>query len=132
MRGLDTNVLARYVMADDPGQLAEASALIEGCQAEGEVLFVSAIVVCELVWVLDRSYRQSKAEILRALEALLRTDVFQFEHADLVRRSIVAFRGGEGGLSDYLIGEIARRAGCRDTVTFDRALQRAAGFTVLA
>jgi predicted nucleic-acid-binding protein len=34
-------------------------------------------------------------------------------------------------LTDYLIGEIASAAGCRDTVTFDRALKGSLGFTIL-
>ena len=42
-----------------------------------------------------------------------------------------SYRDGKGSFADYLIGEISRHAGCPDTVTFDRALRCAAGFTVL-
>jgi len=35
------------------------------------------------------------------------------------------------GLRVYLIGEISREDGCRDTVTFDRALRGAPGFAVV-
>jgi predicted nucleic-acid-binding protein len=132
MRGLDTNVLARYVMADDAAQLAAAADVIESCQEEGEAMFVPAVVLCELVWVLERSYGQNRDEILRALHSLVLNEAFRLEHADLVRRSLVAYREGRGGFSDYLIGEISRQAGCRDVVTFDQDLRGAAGFTVLA
>jgi predicted nucleic-acid-binding protein len=49
----------------------------------------------------------------------------------LVRRSLELYREGKANFSDYLIGEISRQAGCRDTVTFDRALKGAPGFTLL-
>ncbi len=41
------------------------------------------------------------------------------------------YHRGKGNFTDYLIGEISRQAGCRDTVTFDRGLKGAPGFTLL-
>jgi predicted nucleic-acid-binding protein len=54
MIGLDTNVLARYLVRDDPG-------------------FINRIVLCELVWVLESAYGYSKDTIVAVLEKLLRT-----------------------------------------------------------
>ena len=53
------------------------------------------------------------------------------EREDAVRRSLELYRHGPASFSDYLIGEISREDGCRDTVTFDRGLRGAPGFTVL-
>ena len=50
----------------------------------------------------------------------------------LVRRSVQAYRVGRGNFSEYLIGEISTHHGCRDIVTFNRALKGFSGFTVLA
>jgi predicted nucleic-acid-binding protein len=41
------------------------------------------------------------------------------------------YRTGRAGFPDYVIGEISKQAGCRDTVTFDRALRDTPGFTLL-
>lgn len=49
MIGLDTNLLVGYVTADDLEQWQLAAGLIE---AEGQLCFLSNIVLCELVWVL--------------------------------------------------------------------------------
>jgi predicted nucleic-acid-binding protein len=132
MRSLDTNVLVRYLAADHPKQLAVAEELMEECRRNREPLFLSAIVLCELVWVLARSYDQTKSSIIRALEQILDMDQFRVEYDLLVRRSLELFRNGKGNFSDYLIGEISKQHGCRDTVTFDHALRHCAGFTVLA
>jgi predicted nucleic-acid-binding protein len=131
MRGLDTNILARFLTADDTRQLAIAQQLLEECRDSEEPLFLPAIVVCELAWILDRRYGQTRAEISDALERILRIELFRFEHESLVGRSLEMFRRGKAHFADYLIGEICKEAGCRDTVTFDKGLRGAAGYSVL-
>jgi len=131
VRGLDTNVLIRYLAADDPRQTRAAEKLIEDCRQKKESLFISILVLCEVVWVLDRSYRQSKSAIVATLERIVEADLFVIEHDVLVRQGIEAYRSGKGNFADYLIGGLARHAGCLDTVTFDHALAGHARFTVL-
>jgi predicted nucleic-acid-binding protein len=132
MRGLDTNVLVRYLAADDPKQLATVEELMEECQKNREPFFLPAIGLCELVWVLAKRYDQQKSQIIQALEQILDMDQFRLEYDALVRRSLESFRNGKGNFSDYLIGEISKQHGCRDFVTFDRALKNSLGFTVLS
>lgn len=131
MRSLDTNVLVRYLAADEPQQSAAAERFIETCLREGEQLYLTAIVLCELVWVLRRIYRQTKSQIAEHLEQILRTAQFTIEKDSIVRRSLRAWKLGKGDFSDHLIGELARLAGCRDTATFDRDLRNLPGFTLL-
>jgi predicted nucleic-acid-binding protein len=131
MRGLDTNFLVRYLAADDAKQLATAEELLDQSQRDREPLFLSVIVLCEAIWVLRRRYGQTKSQIIHALEQVLDMDHFHIEYDPLIRRSLEAFRNGKGNFSDYVIGEIATRYGCRDTLTFDRGLKNARGFTVL-
>lgn len=50
---IDTNVLVRYLTADVPGQAAASTRIMEG----GDDIVISAVVLCETVWVLRRSYR---------------------------------------------------------------------------
>ena len=132
MRSLDTNVLVRYLMADDPRQCAAAERVLEQCHENQEQVFLSIPVLCETVWVLTRGYRESKPVVIEILKQILDKDLFQVEDHAVVRRSLEAYRDGKADFTDYLIGEIGRAAGCRDTVTFDRALRGAAGFTVLS
>jgi predicted nucleic-acid-binding protein len=101
------------------------------CADRGEHVFISIPVICELAWVLSVSHHFAKSEIADALARLLDQTLFEVENALLVRRALKSYDTGRGGLTDYLIGEIASAAGCRDTVTFDRALKNAAGFTLL-
>ena len=132
MRGIDTNVLVRYIANDDLKQAEVVERLFRDCSLAGEDLFVPVIVLCELVWVLDRVYGQTKPQIVELLERLLGLDLLRFEQESVVRQSLIRFREGKASFPDYAIGEINRHAGCRDTVSFHRDLRKAPGFTVLA
>jgi predicted nucleic-acid-binding protein len=131
LRGIDTNVLVRYIANDDLKQAEVVDRLFRDCSLAGEDLFVPVIVLCELVWVLDRVHGQTKLQIVEVLERLLGLDLLRFEQESVVRQSLISFRAGKASFPDYVIGEIGRQAGCRDTVSFDRDLRKAPGFTVL-
>jgi len=129
MRGLDTNVLLRFLTADDPEQSPVSRRLIEEVEAANDRLHLSILVLVELVWVLRGSrYKLSRSEIADLLDGLLDTAVFEFQDRDLVSRAAAAFRTGPADFSDYLIGEVDRQAGCTATMTFDRRLLTDARF----
>jgi predicted nucleic-acid-binding protein len=131
MRGLDTNVLVRYLVRDGKRQAERASAYIREATAEGESCFINAIVLCELVWVLEAAYGFGKREISGVLEKILVTKQFEIERKDFVRQAVGDYAQGKGDLADYLVGRINHEHGCDRTATFDRALKDAAGFEVL-
>ena len=94
MRSLDTNVLVRYLAADDPRQCAAAERVIDEAIQNKEPLYLTVIVLCELVWVLSRLYRQSKPQLADHLEQILSTPQFSIEQDSLVRRAVRAWRIG--------------------------------------
>lgn len=131
MRALDTNVLVRYVTNDDALQATAVEHLFAECHRNREHLFISTPVMCELVWVLKNGLRQPKGEIVKMIDGLIEDDLFQIEHKPLVSKALDRYREGRAGFADYLIGQLAGHASCRDTVTFDKALKNAPGFTIL-
>lgn len=131
MRAVDTNILVRYVVNDDPKQAAAVEKLWVGCETNQEPIFIPVLVLCELMWVLSRLYEQTRPQVIEVLEKLLAVGFFRFEQESAVRQSLEYYRRGKATFSDYVIGEISRQAGCRDMVTFDRDLRGAPGFTIL-
>ncbi len=131
MRALDTNILVRFVTNDDARQAAAADRLFAESHSNREHLFISVPVICELVWVLRNGLRQSRTDIAKVVDRLIEDDLFQIEHGPLVLRALNRYREGRADFADYLIGELGQHAGCRDTVTFDRALKGSPGFTIL-
>jgi predicted nucleic-acid-binding protein len=129
--GLDTSVLARYLTEDDPAQARKAAALIQSAVARGERCFISAIVLCELSWVLRSAYKISKADLLLTLDRLVATTQFVIGSKDVVRAAIELYRAGRADFADYVIGALHRAEGCDRTATFDRRLRGAAAYQVL-
>lgn len=132
MIGLDTNVLLR-LLTDDPEeeasrQRAQVGRLIDVAEAAGEPLFVTDVVLCEVVWGLRRTYRVPRQTLRAILSQLVKSKHLAFESPEGVGRAVAAFESGRGDFADYLIRERAREAGCEAVVTFDRDILREDGF----
>ena len=91
MIALDTNVLARYLLADDPAQARAARALLQDAEAE---YFIPITVTLELAWVL-RSSNTPRVAIVEPLRELLSLPNVKPQLAEAVFQ---ALRWAEGGL----------------------------------
>jgi predicted nucleic-acid-binding protein len=131
MRGIDTNVLVRFLTQDDRRQVDRVDSLLAELEEAGETAYVSTIVLCELAWVLRSLYGLRRKEIRATLEMLLQTAQLQVEDRAVVNRALTLYGAGAGDFSDYVIGLRNRIAGCRDTVTFDQSLTEKDLFTPL-
>ena len=131
MIGLDTNVLVRYVVQDDPKQSLQATRLIESLTADAPG-YVSVISVVELVWVLTGCYTSTKTEICEVLETLLRTKEIVVAHADTVWKALRVFKEGKADFADCLIERSANEAGCSHTATFDRDAAKHGGMRLIS
>jgi predicted nucleic-acid-binding protein len=131
VKGIDTNVLVRYLVADDPAQTNRVERFLAASRVAGERVYVSCIVLCETAWVLRRVFSQSAPQTLDHLERILDVDVFEVEEEESVRAALSLSRKGKGDFADYLIGQLNLARGCRFTVTFDRSLRPDSAFSVL-
>jgi predicted nucleic-acid-binding protein len=82
MAAVDTNVLVRLLVADDPGQTQRALSFLEAHRP----LWVSTVVLVETVWVLTAVYGWSKAQTLAMLEAAGNSRDFAFSIAGNTQR----------------------------------------------
>ena len=128
MTALDTNVVVRFVVADDAAQFERAKKFIADGIAREEQLFISDIVLCELVWVLTRAYDYPAPSVIAVLRSLIRAKHIATTDSSALGRALDAFESGKGDFADYLIREHAHAAGCAEVVTFDKALHKEHGF----
>ena len=126
MTALDTNVIVRYLVNDDPQQAEVARALLDGL-TPGTPGFICREVVLEVGWVLERAYRFTRAEIADVLMDLTASDSLVVEHADDVAAAAYRYRQGGVGFSDLMVLAAAERAEATPLYTFDRRLARMEG-----
>lgn len=131
MIGIDTNILVRVIVADDPKQTAAARDFIRAECTPDDPGFVSNVVLAEVAWILSRGYGYPRAAIADAIERIMETAQLQVESSTDVASALADYRLGPAGFTDCLIGHLNRTADCSYTVTFDRKAAKLPGFQLL-
>ena len=126
MRAVDTNVLVRLLVRDEPKQVAVAEAFVQ------PGAWVSVLALAEATWVLSAVYDRDAAQIARAVEMLLSHQCLTLQEPEVVAAALETLRQRPAlGFSDCLLVELARKAGHLPLGTFDRGLSRLDGATRL-
>ncbi len=131
MPALDTNVLVRYLVQDDPAQFAVAKRLIGRCLDEGVSLFVPVTVVLELEWVLRSIFGFAKGDVLRALSSLFSAYELTLESERALEIALQLFREASADFADCLHIALATQAGEQPLWTFDKGAAKVSGARLL-
>jgi predicted nucleic-acid-binding protein len=130
MTGLDTNVLLRFLLQDEPDQSARATKLMSSFSLE-EPGFISNVTLAESVWVLERTYRRPKQEIGSFVRGLLDAEELVVENHEAVAQALRKFDGSKADFADCLIERLGHSAGCSRTMTFDLNASKVSGMVLL-
>ena len=120
MQALDTNILVRFLVKDDEKQADAVFSLIKKAERRREKLFVSLIVLLELIWVLDSLYKVPRDKLLYAISTLLMLPILEIEDRDIVYSFLHEAKNNTYDLDDLLIACKARARGCNQVITFDK------------
>lgn len=139
MIAVDTNVLLRYLLGDDPAQSAKAGKLIAG----NDVVLVTDVVLVETLWTLKgKKYQLGKTRLIGVVQALFEEINIRFEDGQVVwmalndYRKAKSVRGKGADFADALIVNKAkftansRNASFNGVYTFDKAAQALPGAKV--
>lgn len=120
MIAIDTNVLVRLILQDNAAELAVASQLVEGNDC-----FVTWAVLVELCWVLERSVKLPRADVLRGFEFVNNLENVTVPNADGLVWALDRY--AEGADFADMIHLVESSATAPTFATFDRKLARQAG-----
>lgn len=123
MIGVDTKVLLRLLVDDDPAQCVTARRFFASCTAR-DPAFVSSTVLAELIWLLRRRFRYPNDTILSALRKMTSSDEVRFEHGDALRVFLEDKGRTPSDVADALISWSCAAARCEKVVTFDKRSAR--------
>jgi predicted nucleic-acid-binding protein len=126
MIAVDTNVLLRHLLQDDPEQSPAASRFF-ALRTPDDPAFVSTAALLELIWTLRSRYGYPQAAVSSVVWSLLRSRDVQVQDSAGVRRAVWDAADESADLADAIIAHAAIDAGCDSTVTFDRRAQRLPG-----
>lgn len=118
MIGIDTSILLRYLLKDDPALSPRALQIISGNDC-----FVSRAALTEVVYTLESYYRKSLADIGRSLDALLSLQRVTVEDRAVTERAVSWYKAGMD-FGDSMIAASSHQAARVET--FDRDFARLA------
>ncbi len=128
MRTLDTNVVVRLLIGDDPQQTPIAEQAFLDAIATGGV-YLPDVVLAEVAWVL-RGYDLERGTRYQLLERLVRTRGVVVDDIDAVIDALEQFSLG-GDLADQLILARASSAAALPVLSFDRRFASSEGVQLL-
>ncbi len=130
MTGIDTNVLLRHLLDDDPVQSRVSDRFLAKLTAR-EPGFVSLVVLVEIAWVLRRGSTLTRTDTAGILGGLIRSPEIRMQAPREVEEALAAFERGGPGFADHLVASLSRAASVDRVVTFDRRASRLPGWRLL-
>ena len=112
---VDTNVLVRAMVFDDPEQARLAEELLRSA----ELIAIPLAVLCEFVWVTTRVYRRSAGEVGEAIRTLLAIPNVIVDRPAIEAGLALLETGGD--FADGVIAFDGRRLGGEVFASFDRS-----------
>ena len=128
MIGLDTNVIVRLFVDDDPEQADSARRLVATTCTPEDPGFIDRVALAETIWVLTSVHRYRRSAVADVIEKLLENRDMQLEDRDLIRPALQEFRASNVEFADIIIGHVNQARGCEATATFDRKAAKLKGF----
>jgi len=131
MKGLDTNILIRFLVKDDLKQAEKVFTLFKQAESKRQNFFVSNFTVIETVWVLSKLYECKNKDISNAFNVLLSIPIINFESENLLKKFIIIAEKTTLDLADLLIGLSGSYNNCKETITFDKKAAKSDLFSLL-
>ena len=123
---VDTNIIARFLLADHPQLHAESTEIFKRCQDGETRVFVDPIIIAETVWLLSSYYQQSKAAISKQLVDFLTPDWIICSAKNQLLSALDLYQKTSFNFVDCWLATICRAKKIQLT-TFDASLNKLAG-----
>jgi predicted nucleic-acid-binding protein len=119
---LDTNIILRFLLADDPAQTRSATELMSKVD-EGKIsVEIKDFVLLETVWVLEASCRVPRKEIADKLINILTLSGIVNANRSTLIQALLSFKETRIDLADCLLAAYSSPA--TPVVSFDRDLKK--------
>lgn len=127
MIGLDSNVLLRVLLDDDPVQSPQARSFIAAQGRTPGSLRLCDVVLLEVLWTLKRLHRHDRTTLASTFDRLLREPAFAVSDRERMGEVLRRYSRSKADIGDSFIAVDNEQAGCAYTATFDADAARVPG-----
>lgn len=121
MIAIDTNILVRVFIDDlDIAQVNKARDLVR----KAKNIYLTQIVLVEMVWVFTRAYQLTKQQIVNILQEIYENSAFVVEQEQLLFEALAIYKDHNTDFSDCMILASAKSVNVKQIYTFDAKFSR--------
>ena len=128
-RFIDTNVFLRHFLADDQDKAAAAQGVLLRIESGEEQVMTSHLVLFELVFILHRTYKLPKDEVVALVAGLLDYRGLQLVGKEIWRTAFDVWTAHTIDFTDAYNVAVMRATGVTEIYAWDRGYNQVADIT---
>jgi predicted nucleic-acid-binding protein len=117
---LDTNVVLRLLLRDDPEQEEKVRLRLKKLERSGEQVLLTPVVLLECLWILQYRKALPRALVVELLEGLLSVEAIKIEGAPRLRRALQLYAEHEVDFVDAYLAGVGEEPGHDGVLSFDK------------
>jgi predicted nucleic acid-binding protein len=121
---IDTNILLRYLTADDPEKFERCKELFKQALEKKIILLTSDMVIAELIWTLNSFYKVPKDEIIEKVTIIINTPNLKVPNKKLLSEVLVLFSQENIDYIDAYNAVFMKKNGCAQIFSYDKDFDR--------
>ncbi len=126
---LDTNILARHAVPDDPHKAVQCAKLLENIASGRQQAVVTFLAIAELVWVLLGFYHLPKQQVIETVRKILNTEKLEVTHRETLVRTLELFDSHEIDFIDAYHAAFMEEHRIHTIASYDTDFDQVAGIT---
>jgi predicted nucleic-acid-binding protein len=126
---VDTNVLLRHLTGDPPAMARRATRFLAAA-APGELL-LAALVLAEVVYVLESVYDLDRLAVAAAARAVVTFPAIAVDDSQLLLRAVEVYENDRLDFAEAYLVASAERSGVRAVASFDKTVRRVASVELI-
>ena len=117
---IDTSVLLRYLVKDDPAKAKAVEKLLRESKDQNMMLYVLPVSILEVVWVTEKVYRLTRKTIRELVEAILNTPELKCPLEHVFREALITYETQKIKFADAVMGHWGLEEGLSVVYTYDK------------
>jgi predicted nucleic-acid-binding protein len=127
VRTIDANVVLRYLTNDVPDQARQTEELFKRVEEGKEDLFLPDIILADIIWILERYYKQTREDIREWLTAIIGLQGLRLSDKDMSLNALDIYVDKKIDWSDAFTASQMLQRGITKIYSFDKHFDRIDG-----
>lgn len=130
-RALDANVILRFLTNDVPEQANRCAELLKRVEAGAEEVWLPDLVLADIIWILEKFYKQPKKQICELLVPILNLRSLRFSSKKTAQKALRLYVEKNLDWTDAVIAAQLLACQPREIHSYDRDFDKIEGITRL-